>query len=522
MSRSGRGVRSGGDTRPSIRQAELVSVTKIFQGVHALEDVSLTFRAGEIVGLLGENGAGKTTLMNVLVGLYRPDQGGIRINGSPVTLRSPRDAFRLGIGMVHQHFMLVESHTVLENLALGHPGAPFLRPAARLGRLLADSGRRYGLPVDGGEVVWQLSAGQQQRVEIARALLRGADLLILDEPTSVLTPQETRTLFDALRRMAAEGHTVVLISHKLDEVLSVCDRVAVLRRGRLVGESSTRDIDARELTRMMVGRDMAFSPAPRTASPGEVVLEVRDVHARGDRGQAALTDVSFEVRRAEILAIAGVSGNGQRELAEAITGLRHVDRGRIRFGGQDITNTHARRAAEAGIGSVPEERMRFGVAPNLLVYENAVLKHHRHRKFTRGHLLDLASIRRHAADIVRAFQVRSPSLGSPIKHLSGGNIQRLILGRELSSRPELLVASHPTYGLDVGATLYLREQLDRRRQEGVAVLLISEDLEEVFALADRIAVLYRGRLAGILDRQVATPESVGRLMTGSGQGEGSP
>lgn len=492
-----------------------MGITKSFHHVQANRDVSFAIRAGEIVGLLGENGAGKTTLMNVLYGLYQPDGGQILVNGEPLRIRSPRDAVRAGIGMVHQHFMLVENHTVLENLALGHDGAPFLRPDRFVARELAELSRRFGLEVGGTERIWQLSAGQQQRVEIVKALLRGADLLILDEPTSVLTPQEATELFRILRRMAAEGHSIILISHKLDEVLSVCDRVLVLRRGGIVGSAAARETDAQSLARMMVGREVLFTTRPSALPPGEIVLEVSGVSVRGDRGQIAVRDASLTVRRNEIVGIAGVSGNGQRELAEAITGLRHVEQGTVRLAGTEVTNAPARRLAGAGIGSVPEERMRFGVVPNLLLYENTFLRHHRSPAFSRMAMLNFRSIRTHAQRIVESFRVQAPSLSSPLKNLSGGNIQKLIVGREFAGEPRLLVAAHPTYGLDVGATQYIREQLMERREKGAAILLISEDLEEIFALSDRIVVLYRGMIAGTLDRAEATVQTVGLLMTGS-------
>jgi general nucleoside transport system ATP-binding protein len=498
-----------------IRELELQGISKSFHDVQANREVSFSIRAGEIVGLLGENGAGKTTLMNVLYGLYQPDAGLILVNGEPVAIRSPRDAVRAGIGMVHQHFMLVDNHSVLENLALGHEGAPFFAPGPWMARKLEELGRRFGLTVNGEERIWQLSAGQQQRVEIVKALLRGADLLILDEPTSVLTPQEAEELFRILRRMASEGHSVILISHKLDEVLSICDRVVVLRRGAVVGSAAAADTDSRSLARMMVGRDVLFTCERAEIAPGEVVLEVADLTVRGDRGQLALRGASFAVRRSEIVGIAGVSGNGQRELAEAITGLRPVAEGSVRLAGADITGSSARRISVAGIGSVPEERMRFGVVPSLVVYENSVLKHQRNRAFSRHALLDFASIRDHARGIVEAFGVQTPSLKEPLRNLSGGNIQKLIVGRELAAEPRLLVAAHPTYGLDVGATEYIREQLLAQRERGVAILLISEDLEEIFALSDRIVVLYQGRVAGALARSEATVEAVGLLMTGS-------
>jgi general nucleoside transport system ATP-binding protein len=379
---------------------------------------------------------------------------------------------------------------------------------------LAEFSRRYGLSVDSGRKVWELSAGEQQKVEIVKALLQGVDLLILDEPTSVLTPSEANELFSVVRRMSAEGHAVIFISHKLEEVAAICTRVAVLRRGSLVGVADPRNADRRELARMMVGRDVLFSLDRKDLAPGHVVLDVRDLVVSGDRGNEAVKGVSFSVRRNEILGIAGVSGNGQRELVEAITGLRKVVRGEVSLEGHDITNASARVIGNLGISHVPEERIRFGIVPNLFVSENAVLKQHRNRLFSRLLFLDYDAIRAHAKGIVKDYGVSVPSLSEPMKNLSGGNIQKLILGRELTGEHSLLVAAHPTYGLDVGATEYIRGLLLGHREHGKAVLLLSEDLEEIFELSDRIAVMFGGRIVGIVNRREASVEQVGMWMAG--------
>jgi simple sugar transport system ATP-binding protein len=502
-----------------IQTLEMSGICKSFGTVQANRGISLRLRGGEVLGLLGENGAGKTTLMKILYGLAPADAGEIRIDGQAVRFHSPRDAIARGIGMVHQHFMLVQNHTAAENVALGFPEAPFLFPAREVARRMQEFSRRYGLAVNPRARIWQLSAGEQQRVEILKALLAGADLLILDEPTSVLTPKEAEELFAVLRRMAGEGHSVIFISHKLEEILSICDRVVVLRRGEVAGVAAAREVDKRELARLMVGREIIFNLSRRALEPGPAVLEVENLTVAGDRKEAAVRAVSFQIHRNEILGIAGVSGNGQRELVEAITGLRKASSGAVRLNGADVTNASARVVASKGIAHIPEERMRFGIVPNLFVYENSVLKQHRSRLFSRVLFLNFGSIRQHASALVRDFSITAPSLDTPVRALSGGNIQKLILGREIRGEPALLVAAHPTYGLDVGATEAIRRQLLERRERGTAVLLVSEDLEEIFELADRVAVLFEGRLMGILKTSEASMEQVGLMMAGSSASE---
>ena len=501
-----------------IRRLQMRGITKTFGPVRANDGITLEIEGGEVLGLLGENGAGKSTLMNILYGLYEADSGEILINGAPVRLASPRDAIRAGIGMVHQHFHLVQNHTVAENVALAFEEAPFLNPTRRVAERLAGFSRLYGLTLDPERKVWQLSAGEQQRVEIVKTLLQGADLLVLDEPTSVLTPPEAEELFAVVRRMAAEGHSVIFISHKLEEVQAICTRVVVLRRGKLEGGADPRQVDRRELARLMVGREVLFSLERKELAPGPVVLEVRDLAVDSDRGYEAVKGVSLAVRQGEILGIAGVSGNGQRELVEAITGLRRATRGTVVLEGTSITNASARVVSARGISHVPEERIRFGTVPNLLVYENAVLKKHRGRLFSRVLFLDYEAIRGHAESLVESYHVSTPSINVPLKNLSGGNIQKLIVGREITGEHALLVAAHPTYGLDVGATEYVRRLLLELREKGKAVLLVSEDLEEIFELSDRIAVMCGGRLTGVVERGKASVEQVGLWMVGAEDG----
>ncbi len=498
--------------RPTL--VSLRRITKRFPGVLANDQVDFEVRPGEVHALLGENGAGKTTLMNILYGLYRPDSGEIWVKGKKVEIRSPRDAIMLGIGMVHQHFKLVLPHTVAENVALGLRGTPFFAPARAVAQKIRELSERYGLPVDPERRVWELSAGEQQRVEILKALIRGAEVLILDEPTSVLTPQEAQELFKVLLRMKEEGHGIIFISHKLDEVLSVADRITVMRRGKVVGTVSARETNKEELARMMVGREVVFRLTKAACKPGEEALLVQDLYARNDRGLLALKGVSFGICRGEILGIAGIAGNGQRELVEVLTGLRRAERGKVLLLGRDVTNRSPRFLSDLGCAHVPEERIRMGIVPGLSVEENLILKKHHRPPFCRWLFLELRAIRAFAQRAVEEYAIMTPSLRTPAKLLSGGNIQRLILARELSGRPAVVIAAHPTYGLDVGATEQIRQLLLRQREEGAAVLLVSEDLEEIMALSDRIAVMFRGEIMGIVPAGEATLEELGLMMAG--------
>ncbi len=487
-------------------------ITKRFPGVVANDAVIFEARAGEIHALLGENGAGKTTLMNILYGIYQPDAGDIFIKGQRVTIRSPRDAIHLGIGMVHQQFRLVPTHTVAENIVLGLPG-DLIVSARAISQQIEPFAQKYGLRIDPHAYVWQLSAGEQQRVEIIKALYRGAEILILDEPTSMLTPREAQDLMDILRRMAAEGKTIIFITHKLDEVTAISHRVTVLRQGRVVTTQDTATTDARTLARWMVGRDVLFHLDKRPMPATTTVLRVEHLHALNDKGLPAVKDVSFEVKAGEILGIAGVAGNGQRELIETLVGLRPATQGCVFLNDQDVTHLSPRAHIERGMGYIPGERMS-ALVPSLGVAENLILKTYRQPPITRGWFLDRAVMNAHADQLIAQYGVVTPHRHTPVKLLSGGNVQRVLLAREIASAPHILIAVHPTSGLDVGATEYIWQLLLAQREQGKAVLLVSEDLEEVLALSDRVSVLFEGRLMGTLPIARADLETLGLMMAG--------
>ncbi len=499
-----------------LQKLEIKGISKSFQGFPANQDIDLDIKSGEILGLLGENGAGKTTLMNILYGLYQPDKGDIIINGRTVRISSPLESIQCGIGMVHQHFMLIQNHSVIENIALGYKDTPFFFPKIKIRQKIIEFSNKFNFDIEPEKKIWQLSAGEQQRVEIIKALLNGADLLILDEPTSVLTPVEIKELFLILKEMVKLGHMVIIISHKLDEIMEICDRVVVLQKGKVVGSAVTKETDKKALAKMMIGRDVIFNMTKQAVPKGGQVLKVEHVEIPGDTGtRPAVHDISFDIFENEIFGVAGVSGNGQRELAEAITGIRHVNSGHVFVKGCEITNNSPRRIHDAGISHVPEERIKFGIAPGLFLYDNAILKQQHLKKYSHRCFLDYCEIKNHAEVLMETYRVSAPSINTPTKNLSGGNIQKLILGREISDQPPLLVASHPTYGLDIGATEYLRQQLLDRRSKGGAVLLFSEDLEEIFELCDRIAIMYRGEFMGILDSNDKRLSEIGLMMAGS-------
>ena len=495
-------------------------ITKRFPGVVANDQVDFEALQGEVHALLGENGAGKSTLSNILTGLYRPDEGEVVIQGKPVTFRSPRDAIEAGVGMVHQHFRLAASFTVAENLVLGHRDAAdrglLLEPKVVEGRI-ADLSRRYRMPVNPRARIWQLSVGEQQRVEILKALYRGARILILDEPTSLLTPQEADDLFQTLRLMSAEQRTVIFISHKLEEVMAISNRVTVLRRGKVVGTVTTKETNQRELARMMVGRDVVFTQKKEGPAQAErtVVLELSGICANGDLGTPALREVNLSVHGGEIVGVAGVAGNGQRELAEVIAGMRRRTSGTMTVSGKPTRGGNPLEAIRRGIAYVPEDRLGTGVAPTLSVAENLVLKSYRRPPISTGGLLHHRRIRTNAEEVMTRFNISARGPQSPTRLLSGGNIQKVVLARELSGRPRVLVAASPTSGLDVAATDAVRALLLQAADQGDGVLLISEDLDEILALADRIAVLYGGRITGIVERQKAEVEELGLMMAGS-------
>ncbi|HEX9822879.1 MAG TPA: ABC transporter ATP-binding protein [Actinomycetota bacterium] len=503
---------------------ELSGISKRFPGVVANDHIDLEVGEGEILALLGENGAGKTTLMNVLYGLYSADEGEIRIDEGPVSFSSPGDAIAAGIGMVHQHFMLIPVFTVTENVMLGQEesralGLLDIKAAERRVREISN---RYGLAVDPDALVEDLSVGAQQRVEIVKALYRDAELLILDEPTAVLTPQETEELFGVMRSLRESGKSIIFITHKLREVLAVADRITVLRRGTVVGSATPKKATEKSLAAMMVGHDVRLEVEKGPAQPAGPVLQLEDVRVTDDRGQVAVDGVSFEVRAGEILGLAGVQGNGQTELVEAVTGLRPVASGRVLIDGKDRTAAKPRAVFLAGVGHVPEDRIGDGLVADFSVADNLVLDQYYQPPFARWIVRDEDAVDRAAKDRVEQFDIRTPSVEVAVSTLSGGNQQKVIVARELSRPIKLLVASQPTRGLDVGSAGYIHEQIVEERDGGTGVLLVSTELDEVLSLSDRVLVLYRGRVVASVDPTATTREEVGLLMAGAGQGDETP
>lgn len=501
--------------QPRISHMEMRGVTKRFPGVLANDRVDFDVRSGEVHALLGENGAGKSTLMRILYGLYQADEGQILIDDQPVKIESPHDAIQSGIGMIHQHFMLVPTLTVTENVALGLPSSRgLLTDLDKVAARILELAELYGLGVDPDAYVWQLAVGQQQRVEIIKALYRGAALLILDEPTAVLTPQEVSELFVTLKQMVSDGHALIFISHKLQEVMDISKRVTVLRDGRVVGQVSTKDVNQGMLAEMMVGRELKAKPEKEIVDQESPRLALRDVWADNDLGTPGLKGVSFILREGEILGVAGVSGNGQRELAQVINGLRPITRGTIQVSEIDISHASPADVIAQGVSYVPEERMVDGMIKEFSVAENLILRDHAKQPFSRGGFLNFRAISRQSAQLIEQFNVKTPSQDTPAKNLSGGNIQKLLLARELSRNPKVVIAAQPTRGLDVGATEYVHQVLMDQRAEGTAVLLISEDLDEVLALSDRIIVIYEGQIMGEVITEQASPEQLGLMMAG--------
>jgi ABC-type uncharacterized transport systems, ATPase components len=499
-------------------------ITKRFPGgVIANDRVDFDLYPGEVHALLGENGAGKTTLMNVLYGLYTKDEGEIYVDGSRVEIRSPKDAIRLGIGMVHQQFKLIPRHTVLENVVLGLREAGFVLNYRKLREVLVSTIKEYGWNLDPDAYVWQLTASQKQQVEILKLLVRKARVLILDEPTSILTPQETAQLFESIRSMAAQGMGVVLVTHKLEEVMRVCDSVTVMRRGRVVAVRRREELNAEELVTLMVGRSIDQTYRVTARPREERVLEVRNLRVLDDRGAVAVRDVSFHVMRGEVFGIAGVSGNGQDELLEAIYGLRKVVSGKVYLNGKDVTNLPTRELVREGVSMIVPEAVK-GVGLGLTVAENLLLKCYRYEPFSKWGLLRKRFIEESAKELVERLKIVTRSVHAKASTLSGGNLQRLIVARELFANPGrqtpvLLLASHPTKGLDVAATDYVRRLILSVRDSGAAVILLSDDLEELIALSDRIGVMYKGELLAVLEKERAEVETIGMLMMGVRPGD---
>lgn len=496
---------------------ELRGITKRFPGVVANDHIDLAVRRGEIHAVVGENGAGKSTLMRVLYGLYQPDDGAIAVGGRPAVIENPRRALELGIGMVHQHFMLIPVFTVAENVILGSepvqgPGRLRLRQAEQR---VADLCRQYGFALDPQAKVGNLSVGEQQRVEIIKVLYRGAELLILDEPTAVLVPQEVDELFSNLRRLREQGKTIIFISHKLDEVLAISDRISVLRRGRVVGTVAAAQTTKAQLAEMMVGRPVLLELDHPPVTPGDVRLEARRMRVAGAGGRQAVQNVSLAVRSGEIYGIAGVEGNGQTELVEALVGLRPIAAGQLFIEGRDVTHTSARAVRLLGVAHIPEDRHRRGLALPMAVWENMILGHHYRDDFVNGPLLDRPAITGFVADRVRDYDIRLTDTAVPALALSGGNQQKVIVAREFSFQPKVLVAAQPTRGLDIGATEFVQRQLLDARAHGMAVLLISAALEEVLSLADRLGVMCGGELVAEFRRGDVTAAELGLYMTGA-------
>lgn len=499
---------------PPPNAVEMKDIVIRFPGVLANDQVNLNLERGKIHALLGENGAGKSTLMSALAGLYKPVSGVMKVNGEQVSFNSPKDAIAKGIGMVHQHFMLVPTQTVTENILLGLNEPKFFVDLPKYDQKIRDLQDQFGLRVDPTALIWQLSVGEQQRVEILKTLYRGANILIMDEPTAVLAPQEIDDLMVTMRSLVDSGKSIVFISHKLKEVTAVADHLTVLRKGVATAEGiSTEGLTGEKLAELMVGRKVIFSVEKKEQEPGDIVLDVREVSAMNNKGVPALNKLSLDVRKGEILGIAGVAGNGQSELAEVITGLRACS-GSILINGEDVANCEPSKAIAQGVSHVPEDRTGVGSAPNMTITENTIMKNYRDEPIGNKWGINKTEARSHARGLKEAYSILAPSVRTMARKLSGGNLQKVILAREITANPELMVAMQPTRGLDVGAIESIQRLLLEQREEGTAILLISEELDELLTLSDRIAVLHEGEVMGIMDAENADVKEIGLMMTG--------
>ncbi|BBJ27342.1 ABC transporter ATP-binding protein [Athalassotoga saccharophila] len=490
-------------------------ITKRFPGVLANDHVDLFVKKGEIHAIVGENGAGKTTLMSQLYGLIRPDEGKIYINGFEKQIRNPNDAIEAKIGMVHQHFMLVDRLSVVENIVLGKE--PVRGPFFDLNRSrkeIRELSKKFGLLVDPDAIIEDLPVGMQQRVEIIKVLYRGAEILILDEPTAVLTPQETNELFEILKNLQKQGRTIILITHKLNEVMAITESVTVMRLGKVTGVVRTSQTNPNQLANMMVGREVLLTVEKDKAHPGEEILQVKNLVVKENRGIEAVRGLSLSVRKGEIVGIAGVAGNGQTELTEAITGLRKVESGKIIFKGEDITNYSPKKRREMGMGHIPEDRLKHGLIKLFPVYYNFILGEHDDSKFSDGVFLKIEEIKKFSEELVKRFDVRPPKIDLLGMNLSGGNQQKVIVAREIAFNPVLMIVSQPTRGLDVGAIEFIHKTLISMRDKGIGILLVSMELEEIFSLSDRILTIYEGQIMGETTPDKTTPEEVGLMMAG--------
>ncbi|OCT16197.1 heme ABC transporter ATP-binding protein [Paenibacillus pectinilyticus] len=495
---------------------ELRNITKRFPGIVANDAISLKLRKGEIHALLGENGAGKSTLMNILFGLYQPDEGSIHVQGKEVFIDSPNRAIELGIGMVHQHFKLVQPFSVTENIILGMEPKRGLNVDIKTAQdKVRKLSEQYGLRVDPKAKIEDISVGMQQRVEILKTLYRGADILIFDEPTAVLTPQEISELMVIMRNLVKEGKSIILITHKLKEIMEIADTVTIIRRGKVIDSLACSEANPQILAEKMVGRDVSFKVNKEEVKLGTPVLQVQDLMVRNQQGLAALKGLNFEVKAGEILGIAGVDGNGQSELIEALTGLRGVDSGTVLLMGSDITNQTPRQISEAGLSHIPEDRHKHGLVLDFSMSENMVLETYFHPEYNKAGFLNYEAIDRHAEALIKQFDVRTPSIYNKARSLSGGNQQKAIIAREIHKNPNLLIAAQPTRGLDVGAIEFVHRQLIEQRNKGKAVLLISFELDEIMNVSDRIAVIYEGQIVGEVMPQDTNDQEIGLLMAGS-------
>ncbi|MGE8204019.1 ABC transporter ATP-binding protein [Heyndrickxia sp. NPDC080065] len=501
---------------------EMLGIRKEFPGIVANDNITLQLKKGEIHALLGENGAGKSTLMNVLFGLYQPEKGEIRVNGKAVKITNPNIANDLGIGMVHQHFMLVDTFTVTENIILGkEPKSSGTIDIKKAEKEVREISEKYGLAVNPRAKIADISVGMQQRVEILKTLYRGAEIIIFDEPTAVLTPQEITELIQIMKTLIKEGKSIILITHKLKEIMEVCDRVTVIRKGKGIGTVNVKETNPNELANLMVGREVVFKTEKKAASPTNNVLEIKDLVVKDLRGVQAVRGLDLNVRSGEIVGIAGVDGNGQTELIEAITGLRKSESGSIKINGKEIRNLKPRKITESGVGHIPEDRHKHGLVLDFPIGENIVLQTYYQKPFSKGGILNFKQIYKKATKLIQEFDVRTPSEFTLARSLSGGNQQKAIIGREFDRNPDLLIAAQPTRGLDVGAIEFIHKRLIEQRDNGKAVLLISFELDEVLNVSDRIAVIYEGKIVDIVDPKTTSEQELGLLMAGSkGQGAG--
>jgi len=497
---------------------QIENIRKTFPGVIALDDVSFSVANGEIHTLLGENGAGKSTLMNVLTGLYHPDCGTILIDGEKVSFTSPRDSLACGIGMVHQHFMLVPAHSVFENILLALDNVPNLFNRKQYKTKIQTLLDKFGLDLDLDTPVWKLSIGAQQWIELIKLLMRDCRLLILDEPTAVLTPQEADRLFAVLKQLKEQGKSIIFISHKMREVMQISDRVTILKKGHSVASLERGNFDEGKLASLMIGDDQTLEWQKNLQISEEIVLDIQKLSVTNDRGLSDLDSFDLKLKKGEILGIAGVAGNGQKALAEVLTGLKTASQGRIMAKGEDITTSDAKKSYIAGIAHIPEDRKTIGIAPDMSVDENLIMKSFKNNDFSRWIFQDKKAIRRNANEKIEQFAIKTGPDGSPVRYLSGGNIQKVIIARELSEKPAVLVALYPTRGLDIGSAEYVHKVIADGADRGMSTILIAEDLDELLKMSDRIAVMFRGQLVGYVDPRKTTREEIGLMMSGEKQG----